>query len=104
MEVVGRALISALPEFQRLFPNITSTYHLGPFSGEPDNFTIYLSITSKDALREAEKSEVLEHAKPLLEGELRMNGYSIDAINTFSYEIVRQEDVDKAGGWHDFLR
>ena len=42
MVVVGEALAAIKPKLASLKPSVVSTYHLGPFSGEPDDFCIYL--------------------------------------------------------------
>ena len=104
MRVVEKALETALPNLRKLTPAVLSTFHWGPFSGYPDGFQIYFSVQSNKELQPSEKCQLIEHAKPLVERELLSSGYSSAAIRTFSYVIVRQEDIDKVGGWYNFLR
>ena len=103
MKSVGAALESVAATLRAMSPPVVSTCHLGDFSGEPDGFGIYLGVTSKEDVERAERGWI-ESIKAALEQELVARGYSRDAIGTFSYRIVRQQDVDKAGGWYGFLR
>jgi len=104
MKAVGAALRSVQKDLASLKPPIVSTCHLGPFGGEPDGFTIYLSIESKVKVSSAERSMLIEDAKALVQRALRSIRYNQEAIDSFSYELVSQEEIDKAGGWYPFLR
>ena len=104
MNAVGAALKSALAKLGTLSPPIASAFQLGPFSGEPNGFEIYLSVASNEEVVTAQRGGLADHVRPILEKELLARGYSFDAIKTFSYTVVSQKDVDKAGGWYMFLR
>jgi hypothetical protein len=104
MRAVGDVLKSVARKLGQLTPPVISTLHLGPFSGDPNGFQVTLVVETGIDLRAAEECRLIEHARPIIEERLRKRGYSIEAISTFSYILASQEDIDKAGGWHNYLR
>lgn len=102
-ETVRAALNAVAATLKNMSPSVVSTYCLGPLSGEPDDFEIYLGFITKEDACWAERG-LKENIKAVLEKDLCVRGYSRDAVGTFSYRFVCQQDVDQAGGWYGFLR
>ncbi len=98
METVGKAMSSVHPQLRKLFPSVVSTYHMGPFGGEPDNFVIYRGVDAKGEFGPHEQSRLIDMARPLVERSLRWLNYPVPSIETFSYIAVSQEEVEKSAG------
>jgi hypothetical protein len=104
MVVVGEALAAIKSKLASLKPSVVSTYHLGPFSGEPGDFCIYLCFDSDFAPDSMEVLDVKQAAKKLLESELLRREYAAADLATFSYELVSKRELENAGGWALYLR
>ena len=104
MSVVGKAIDAIETALSKLIVPVISTYHLGPFSGEPDDFTIYLCVDTKASPESPELSNLKQAARELLEAELLKCNYPEKDLKTFSYELVSKQCLDDAGGWWSYLR
>jgi hypothetical protein len=104
MRAVGDALKSVAGKLRQLTPPVISTFHLGPFGGNPDGFEVTLVVATGDDVKTARECRLIEQLRPIIEERLRNRGYPVEALSTFTYLLASQEDIDKSGGWYNYLR
>lgn len=97
MRTVGTVLGRLLPEFKSFAPPVVRTHHWGPFSGASDDFDVTFIFATRAEAQTACATELVRlgdrvHAVLLSEG------YSADALATFRYDAVSEEEIAEAGG------
>jgi hypothetical protein len=98
MRHVGTILDRLLVEFRTLSPPVVRTKHSGPFGGAPDNFDVsFVFATRADADR-ARDAGMVQLATERVRAALRSDGYPSDALATFRFHAISEEEIQDAGG------
>lgn len=104
MRQVGQIVQKLAPELIALDPPIVRTKYLGPFGGAPDNFDVSFVFSTRATAKTSEKSGVLERAAHLVLEALRGDNYPSEALPTFRFNAISEEQIKDAGGEWDFDR
>jgi hypothetical protein len=98
MRHVGTILDRLLVGFRTLSPPVVRTKHWGPFGGAPDNFDVkFVFATRADADR-ARDAGMIQFAAERVRAALRSDGYPSDALATFRFHAISEEEIQDAGG------
>ena len=101
---VERIVGNVSPELARLNPPIVRTKYIGPFDGAPDDFDVSFVFQTRANARDAQRSGVVERAAHLLLEALRGDGYPQDALTTFKFRAISEQEIRDAGGEWAFDR
>ncbi len=104
MRHVGQVIQKLEPELTALNPPVVRTKYLGPFSGAPDDFDVSFVFSTRSDARKGMTSGTLERASQLLLAALRNDGYSSEALGTFRFHAISEEQIKDAGGEWAFDR
>lgn len=104
MRLVQDVLASLQPQLQGLEPAIVRTNHIGPFSGEPDDFQVTWIFETRADARRAKEYHVVDAGARLLLDALRMTDYPAAALNTFRFFTASEDEIREAGGDFAFFR
>lgn len=98
MIFVEEVLNSLLPEFKQLSPPVVRTHHLGPFSGAADNFDVTFIFAMRVNTSAAQANGVIQTATDKTISVLRERGYPPEALSTFRFHVVSEEEIEEGGG------
>lgn len=104
MRAVGKVLDSLLPDFRAFTPPIVRTRHWGPFSGEPNDFDVHFIFATRGEVQTAVESGIVELAAERVREALRRDDYPSDAIATFRFHHVSEEEIKGGGGEFAYFR
>ena len=104
MRHVGQVIQKLEPELTALKPRVVRTKYLGPFGGAPEDFDVSFVFSTRRDARNGETSGALERASKLLLDGLRNDGYPPDALSTFRFRAISEEEIKDAGGEWAFDR
>ena len=98
MRHVEMILDRLLAEFRMLIPPVVRTKHLGPFDGAPDNFDVSFVFASRAEADRARDAGTVQLAAESVRAALRNDGYPSEALVTFRFQAVSEEEIQDAGG------
>jgi hypothetical protein len=101
---VGRVIQKLEPELRGLKPPVVRTKYSGPFSRAPDDFDVSFVFSTRSDARHGETSGALARASKLLLEGLSNDGYPPDALGTFRFHAISEEEIRDAGGEWAFDR
>lgn len=104
MRHVGQVIVKLEPELTALTPPVVRTKYLGPFSGAPDDFDVSFVFSTRTDARNGMTSGALERASNLVLDALRNDGYPPEALRTFRFHAISEEEIKDAGGEWAFDR
>ena len=102
-ELVEEALRAVEAQLSSLTPSVLSSCSLGPFDGEPDDFTIYLCLEPMIDKNTKASVEFITEVKRILEPELLKRDFTSEDLATYSYVFVSKKELDEAGNWYRYL-
>jgi hypothetical protein len=98
MIFVEEVLGSLLPQFKQFNPPIVRTRHWGPFGGTADNFDVNFIFATRVDTSEAQANGVIQTAADKTISVLRERGYPPEALLTFRFRAVSEEEIEEGGG------
>ena len=104
MRHVEQVVLKLEPELAALEPPVVRTKFLGPFSGAPEDFDVSFVFSTRKDARNGETSGAFARASQLLLDALRNDGYPSDALGTFRFRAISEEEIKDAGGEWAFDR
>lgn len=104
MIIVERVIDSLMPFLKEIDQQLIASHHIGPFSGEASDFDVWLIYLSKNDSIKARESGKFDKQIETLHNALANQGYPRDALATFSFHSVSQQEIDDAGGNFAFFR
>jgi hypothetical protein len=104
MRHVGRVIEKLEPDLRALKPPVVRTKYLGPFSGAPDDFDVSFVFSRRRDARNGVTSGALERASRLVLDGLGKDGYPREALRTFRFHAISEEEIKDAGGEWAFDR
>ena len=96
-------LQTAAQDLNPLEPPVASTFHLGPFSGEPSDFSVWFIFATTEEGDSPAGTASVRRAQELTIAALAASGYPAEALETFRFYVTSREEIDKAGGEFAFF-
>lgn len=104
MRHVGEVIQKLEPQLAALNPPVLRTKYLGPFGGAPDCFDVWFVFSTRSDARKGTTSGTLERASGLVLDALRSHSYPSEALDTFRFHAISEEQIRDAGGEWAFDR
>jgi len=104
MRRVGRVIGTLEPELRALAPPVVRTKYLGPFGGAPEDFDVSFVFRTRRDARKGMTSGAVERASRLVLDALRNDGYPSEALGTFRFHAISEQEIKDAGGEWAFDR
>lgn len=98
MRHVQTVLGGLLAEFRTLSPPVVRTKHSGPFGGAPDNFDVSFVFATRAEADRARDTGTVQFAAERVRDALLSDGYPSDALATFRFHAISEEEIQDAGG------
>ena len=104
MVLVGDAMETLIPRFERLDPPIVFHHYFGAFSGGP-GMTIWYAFKDRAAKDRAIAAGIDEHIRRQTESVLVERGYPSHAVPLeLQIEFTSDEEIEAGGGRFGFFR
>ena len=104
MVIVGNAMKTLLPRIQSKYPWIVGHYYIGSFDGSPDDMWVYFSHDTREHRITLLTDAVQADVRAMTLDGLRCEGYPERSFASLKIEWPTKEEIDKAGGWYNYLR
>ena len=104
MRWVERVLNECSSGLEALSPAVTETMHIGPFSGEATNFSVWLIFATREAREDSAGIKAFDEARRLVLSALEASSYPAKALETFKFYSTSREEIEEAGGHFAFFR
>ena len=104
MRWVEDVLRACAQDLKALAPPVVSTWHIGPFTGEPSDFSVWFIFATSKEQASAGGTRSVQGAQQTAVAALEASGYPAEALRTFKFLATSREEINKAGGEFAFFR
>jgi hypothetical protein len=104
MVLVGRTMKRLFPKIQQQYPWIAGHYHIGSFTGSPDDMWLYFYPDTQQRRTECLTPETEAAIRASTCEELAADGYPSSALPSLKITYPTKEEIDAAGGEFAFFR